>query len=175
MPSPYISKLSKETGKPEREIEKLWKKAKEIASEEFGKDEDDFGNREYKYTTGVVKKILGVDESILDPSLFLESEYSAKDYIETVVSGNFSIGNVRPPEEEDEYEEEKECNEETGEGCRDKDEEYYVEESAAKFTPEELVEIEKESAEEIQESDAEDDDVPEDLVSQLDRIIKEEV
>lgn len=107
MPSPYVKKLSQETGKSEKEIEKLWKKAKEIASEEFGKTEDDFGNKEYAYVTGIVKKMLGVDESILDPSKFLESDYSAKDYIETVVSGNFSIGNVKPPKEDEEEDEEE--------------------------------------------------------------------
>lgn len=105
MPSPFVKKLSQETGKSEKEIEKLWKKAKEIASEEFGKTEDDFGNKEYAFVTGAVKKMLGVDESILDPSKFLESDYSAKDYIETVVSGNFSIGNVKPPEDEEDEEE----------------------------------------------------------------------
>jgi len=115
MPSPYISKLAKETGKSEKEIERLWKKAKEITSEEFGKEEADFGNKEYKYTTGVVKKMLGVDESILDPAHFLESEFSAKEYLETVVSGNFSIGNVSPPEEEKEEEEDDEEDEEFNE------------------------------------------------------------
>lgn len=173
MPSPWISKLAKETDKSEKELEKLWDKAKKIASEEFGKDEEDFGNKEYKYVTGIVKKMLGMDESILDPSLFLESEYSAKEYIETVVSGNFSIGNVQPPDEDDEEEydeEEKECDEATGEGCEDKDEKYYdKKENHAKWTPEELAEMEKETSE--PESEEEVDPV---IVDQLDALIQED-
>jgi len=158
MPSPWVKKIAKETDKSEREVEKLWKKAKEITSEEFGKDEDDFGNKEYAYTTGVVKKMLGVDESLLDPSKFLESEHSAKDYIETVVSGNFSIGNVKPPQEDEDdeitYDEEEEYEEEEEEYDEEEyDEEEYDEEdeenayyeSASRFTMEELDKLERES------------------------------
>jgi len=109
MPSPYIKKLAKETGKSEKEVEKLWRKAKDIAAEEFGKAEKDFGSKEFAYTTGVVKKMLGVDESILNPSIFLESKYSAKDYLEEVVtSASFSIGNVQPPDKDPEEEEDEE-------------------------------------------------------------------
>lgn len=97
MPSPYVAKLSKETGKSVAEIEKLWDKAKDIASDTFGKSEDDFGSREYKYTVGIVKNMLGLNEKILDPSIFLKSGKSAKDFIkETVVSADFSIGDVNP-------------------------------------------------------------------------------
>lgn len=107
MPSPYIKKLAKETSKSEKEIEKLWTKAKEITSEEFGKSEKDFGSKEFAYTTAIVKKMLGVDESVLDPSLFLESKQSAKAYLEDVVtSSNFTIGNVIPPDEEEDEEDE---------------------------------------------------------------------
>lgn len=102
MPSPYIKTLSKETGKSEKEIERVWKKAKEITSEEFGKNEDDFSKREYSYAMGVVKRMMGIDESIIDPTYFLESDLSAKDYIETIISGNFSIGNVRKKKTRDE-------------------------------------------------------------------------
>jgi hypothetical protein len=98
--SPYVKSLSKETGKSEKEIEKLWDKAKKIAAEEFGTSEDKFSTKEYKYVTGVVKKMLGIDEAILDPSHFLESEKSAKEYLETVVSSNFTIGDVNVPDEE---------------------------------------------------------------------------
>lgn len=107
--SPYIKKLSKETGKSEKEVEKLWTKAKEITGEEFGKSEKDFGSKEFAYTTSIVKKMLGVDESVLDPSIFLESKQSAKSYLEDVVtSSSFNIGNVIPPDEEEEDEEKQE-------------------------------------------------------------------
>jgi hypothetical protein len=109
MPSVFVKNLSKESGKSEKEIEKLWNKAKEITSETFSKKEKDFGDKEYKYTVGIVKNMLGMEESRFDPSMFLESEKSAKQFIETLVSGTFDIGNVLPPdEEEDEIEEEEE-------------------------------------------------------------------
>lgn len=97
MPSPYVNKLSKETGKSVAEIEKLWNKAKDITADTFGKSEDDFGTKEYKYTVGIIKNMLGVNEKILDPSIFLKSGKSAKDFIkETVTSANFTIGDVNP-------------------------------------------------------------------------------
>lgn len=97
MPSPYVKKLASETGKSVAEIEKLWSKAKEISADTFGKPESDFGTKEYKYTVGIVKNMLGLNEKVLDPSIFLGSGKSAKDFIkETVVSANFSIGDVNP-------------------------------------------------------------------------------
>ena len=97
MPSPYVKKLASETGKSVDEIEKLWDKAKEITADTFGKSEDDFGTKEYKYTVGIIKNMLGVNEKVLDPSFFLKSGKSAKDFIrETTVSANFSIGDVNP-------------------------------------------------------------------------------
>ena len=109
MPSPYIKSLVNSTGKSEKELEKLWKKAKEITSEEFGKSESDFGREEFAYTTGVVKKMLGVDEAILDPVNFLDSKLSAREYIEEVTtSSQFNIGNVKPPKKKDEEEPETE-------------------------------------------------------------------
>lgn len=171
MPSPWIKQLSRETDKSEKELEKLWDKAKKITSEEFGKDEDDFGNKEYKYVTGVVKKMLGIDESILDPSHFLDSEMSAKQYLETVVSGNFSIGNVQPPEDDEKEEEEdydeEECNEETGEGCGDG---YEESSPTKKWTEDELAQIAQENMQEK----TDEDEVAEDLVRQLDAIIEED-
>lgn len=189
MPSPWVKKIARETGKSEREIEKIWKKAKEITSEEFGKSEDDFGNKEYSYTTGVVKKMLGVDESILDPSKFLESEHSAKEYIETLVSGNFSIGNVLPPEEnddedEDDYEEEYEEDPYEDDDFFEDEEEmnnYY--ETSPRFSEEELSKIEKESlrqdvkesSEEIKKKDIvekSNEEVDSDYVKHLDSILE---
>lgn len=97
MPSPYVKKLASETGKSVAEIEKLWDKAKGITADTFGKSEDDFGTKEYKYTVGIIKNMLGVNEMVLDPSIFLKSGKSAKDFIkETVVSANFSIGDTNP-------------------------------------------------------------------------------
>lgn len=108
MPSAYVRNLAKETGKSTAEIEKLWKKAKEITAETLGTKEVDFTSKEYKYTVGIVKNMLGVKEEIIDPSNFLKSDMNAKEYLEAVlVSSNFSIGSMHgPPPEEDEVEEE---------------------------------------------------------------------
>ena len=105
MPSGFVRKISKETGKSVREIEKLWGRAREIASEEFGKNPDDFGAKEYAYMTGIVKNMLGLDEERINPANFLKSEKSAKEYIkETLSSGSFGSigepGGLYPPSNE---------------------------------------------------------------------------
>lgn len=107
MPSPYVNSLAKETGKSVSEIEKLWNKAKEISSDTFGKPEKDFGAKEYKYTVGIVKNMLGLDEKVLDPSFFLNSDKSAKEFIETVTSAQFTIGDVTVAKDKDDDEKEE--------------------------------------------------------------------
>lgn len=89
MLSPYIRSLVKLSGEPEEKIEKLWKEAKKISMDTFGKKEEEFEDKEYSYTIGIVKQMLGIKEEILDPSKFLESDLSASDYLETVTSGGF--------------------------------------------------------------------------------------
>jgi hypothetical protein len=109
MPSPYVKSLSKETGKPESEIEKLWSKAKDITSDTFNKKEKDFEDKEYSYTVGIVKNMLGIKEELLDPSKFLNSDLSAREFIETVTSSSFPSldKNLIPPEEDEEEPEEE--------------------------------------------------------------------
>jgi len=118
MISPYVKKLSRETGKSEKEISDFWEKAKKIASETFGVKEDDFSTEHYEFAITTVKNMLGLSEEVVNPSNFLQSELSAKDYIETVVSGSFSVADknpVIPPkgkkvvdlDDEDEEEEDK--------------------------------------------------------------------
>ena len=103
MSSPYIKSLSRETGKPESELEKLWSKAKEITSDTFNKKESEFGEKEYSYTVGIIKNMLGLKEEVLNPAKFLESEMSAREYIETITSSAFPSldKDLTPPEEED--------------------------------------------------------------------------
>lgn len=64
MPVPYLSNLSKETGKSLDELEKLWGEAKKIASEHFNKPESEFGDKEFAYVVGVIKKMVGKEENI---------------------------------------------------------------------------------------------------------------
>jgi hypothetical protein len=109
--SPYVKELVKETGMSERDIKPVWKKAKEITVETFNKEEEDFTSKEYNYTLETARRMLGLDESILDPTNFLKSESSAKEYIDSLmevqVSGDFGIDKtLNPPEEETPEEEE---------------------------------------------------------------------
>lgn len=106
MPSPYVKKLSKETGKSVDEIEALWTKAKNITAQHFDVNISDFGDKEYSYTVGVVKNMVGLDEKVLDVSFFLESDKSAAAFIEDIsISGplDAQIGPdpVIPPEDKD--------------------------------------------------------------------------
>ena len=106
--SPYVKKLATETGKTTREVEALWSKAKAITAENFGKTEEEFTKKEFQYAYETVRNMLGMDESVLDPSDFLGSEMSAKEFIETLTSGSFDISNVNPPEDEEEEEDKDE-------------------------------------------------------------------
>ena len=108
MASPYVIKLAKDTGKPVPELEKLWDRAKQIASETFGKNEDDFTKKEYDFAYGTVMNMLGKRESVLNPEIFLSSDKSARDFIEEVISGDFSIGDENPVVHKDDEEPEDE-------------------------------------------------------------------
>ncbi len=96
MMSPYVKKLSRETGKSEKEISGFWEKAKKITSETFGVKEDNFTTEHYEFAITTVKNMLGLSEEIVNPANFLQSELGAKEYIETVVSGSFSVGDKNP-------------------------------------------------------------------------------
>lgn len=111
MPSPYVVKLIKDTGKPANQIEKLWADAKKIATETFGKPEEDFTKTEYDFAYGTVMNILGKKEAVLNPEVFLSSDKSAKDFIEEVISSDFSIGDENPVINKDKDEEPENENE----------------------------------------------------------------
>lgn len=93
MVSPYVTKLVKITGKSESEIEKLWVDAKKITSETLGKTEDQFSKREYDYAYGIVMNILGRKESVLNPEIFINSEKSAKEFLEDMISADLNLPN----------------------------------------------------------------------------------
>ena len=65
MPVPFLKNLSKETGKSISELEKLWGKAKKLASEHFDKPESEFADKEFAYVVGVVKKMAKKKEDVL--------------------------------------------------------------------------------------------------------------
>ena len=87
MPSPWVKKLVKETGKSEAEIEKLWGKAKNSTAEHFNIQEAEFNDTHYGYAVGIVKQMAGLREYVKD---FVSSELSAREFIETVISGDFN-------------------------------------------------------------------------------------
>lgn len=91
MVSPYITKLMKLTGKNEHEVEYAWEEAKRVTSETLGKTEDKFGKTEYDYAFGIVMNLFGKKEAILNPEIFINSEKSAKDFLEEMISGDFNI------------------------------------------------------------------------------------
>lgn len=166
MPSPYIKKLAKETGKTVAEVEELWQQAKEYTSENLGVEEKNFGSKEYSYTTDIVKRMVGKKkEELLDPSKFLDSDKWGEEYInETVVSGNFDIGSVSPPEEdEDEDVSEKDCEEEEDEEETEEKKKKYSSKKKKESFPLELPE----------ESESEYNNVDDKFVENLDKMFKE--
>lgn len=177
MPSPWVKKLSRELGKSEREIESLWIRAKKITSEEFGVSDENFTDKHYSYTVGIVKKMLGMDEAIMDPVLFLKSEKTAKEYLESVmVSSNFSIGNLVTRDKKkdsdivikDENEEPLEF--ETREESVEKEvsqEVSQIDETNKSLTAEEVKELF------LKNGSSNGEEVDPDLISQFDKIIEE--
>lgn len=100
MPSPYVKKLASELDIPIAEVEEKWKEAKQVTADTFGKKISEFGDREYAYTIGVIKKMYGITESYIKQ--FLDSEMTAEDFVNHVIDGklNENIVPVEPPEEE---------------------------------------------------------------------------
>lgn len=89
--SPYVKNLMNLTGKNEKEVYRAWKKSQELTSENFGMEIDDFERKQYEYAVETAKNLLGMKEDVTVRS-FYESEKSAADYIEEVMtSGNIGV------------------------------------------------------------------------------------
>jgi hypothetical protein len=91
--SPYVKNLAEETGKSTEEIQGYWEKAKQYTQDAFNiEDLTDFEEEHYNYTKAVVYQMLGLDEQ-WNISEFIQSDMSAKDFIEQAVqvSGDFDI------------------------------------------------------------------------------------
>ena len=71
MPSNVVKSFADKTGKSVPEVDKLWNKAKEIASEQ-GQAEN------YALITGILKKMLGLNETISFKE-FLEQSQESKE------------------------------------------------------------------------------------------------
>lgn len=96
MVSPYLSRLSKETGKSVEFLTEKWNKAKILAEKKFGALEESFTSKEYCFMEEIVKLELEntFDSTDIKPTDFLNTEKNAEEFIEDVVSGNFNIPNV---------------------------------------------------------------------------------
>lgn len=86
MPNTIVKAMAKKANKNTKEVEKLWTDAVEIASEELGKEKKDFSDKEWAYTTGILKKMLKIKENIMksrkEMKTFFESSMKANDYLE---------------------------------------------------------------------------------------------
>jgi len=91
MPSNIIKSWSKDLDIPESKMEEYWEKSIKIAEDSLSKTEDDFDDNDYAYVVGILKNMIGYEdstnESIED---FLNSDINAKKYIETMTSIPFT-------------------------------------------------------------------------------------
>lgn len=110
MPSPFLQKLAKETNKKEKDLEKFWNQAKAIAVDSFGKPEEKFTSKEYAFVATTTKRLAGIREAI-DINEFLESELSADEFLEAMISSTFSAQldktAIVPPKKDEEDEEKR--------------------------------------------------------------------
>jgi len=84
--SPYVQELVKLTGKKVSEIEKLWDKAKKIAKDMYGIEEKDFKETHYRFMVDTVKNMLGFNENKSLVVEFINSEKSAKEFIQEAIT-----------------------------------------------------------------------------------------
>lgn len=85
MASPFVKKLSKELGIPERDINKYWDSAKEITSDMFGVPENKFSSKEYNYAIELIKSKLGIHEERIKPIDFLSTDKSVDVFLNEVL------------------------------------------------------------------------------------------
>ncbi len=72
MPANTVKSFAEKTGKSVAEVEKLWDKAKELAKE-AGEAEN------FAYITGILKKMLNLNETAQSFKEFLEQEAKEKE------------------------------------------------------------------------------------------------
>ncbi len=111
MPSPYLRKLSKETGISVSKLEPYWEQAKELATEHFGKLEASFGQKEWDWAMQMVKQLAGIQESRVSVQDFISTDKSVDEFIteSLVTSGDFpslQTNVITKDDEEDEDEDE---------------------------------------------------------------------
>jgi hypothetical protein len=61
MPSNTVKSFAEKSGKPVKEVERLWNKAKGIVEKQYSMDEND--DNYYALVTGTLKKMLSIEES----------------------------------------------------------------------------------------------------------------
>ena len=122
--SPYVRKLTKNTGVNSKKAESAWSEAIIIAEEMFGKKMDKFGKDEFDYAYQTALEAIRKQEIRYSLANFVESGMSAKDYIEMVVSGDFSLDHSmqnKDMEDDEDYEMPFEVVREEGDSEEDED------------------------------------------------------
>ena len=106
MPANIIDSFAKKTGKSKKKVDEYFQKAKKIAAEMGKKDE-------YDYILGVLKNMLGIEESISD--IFLKSNKNFNKFYEEITSSDLGelpenppIGSFKRKKKDDDEEEEGE-------------------------------------------------------------------
>jgi hypothetical protein len=120
--SPYIKRLQKETGIQGKQTATAWNNALDIAEEMFGKQLEDFGKEEFEYAYQVALEDIRKQEIKYSLANFVESGAKACDYIEMVVSGDFSLNSTmqRLGDDDDDDDDEEDV---YFEGCKGKEKE----------------------------------------------------
>lgn len=68
MPANIVKSFADRTDKSQAEVEALWTKAKQQTADKFDKSEDGFGQEEWSYVTSILKKMLGLSETVTSTS-----------------------------------------------------------------------------------------------------------
>ncbi len=86
MPENIVKSFAKKSGKSEDEVKKLEDKFIKQAEEQFKKKKDKFGDKEWEYVTGTLKKALKIKEANEDVAReFLKSELPIDEFYENVI------------------------------------------------------------------------------------------
>ena len=106
--SPFVKRLVKETGVKARKAESAWSEAITIAEEMYGMTMDKFGKDEFDYAYQTALESIRKQEIRYSLGKFVESGMSARDYIEMVVSGDFSLDHPMQNKDDEEEDDENE-------------------------------------------------------------------
>lgn len=113
--NPWVRKLNRELGVDKKKAQKAWDEAVTIAEDMHGKAEESFDTSEFEFAYETAKDIVRKTEIRHSITDFIESGKSAREYIESVTSGDFSVLDTHyrrkdKDDDEDEDEEQEKLN-----------------------------------------------------------------